>query len=610
MVYVFPGAIVHSPRSMANGGQNVELWFNSSGNSFSSPVRYEVLAFQGAGILRGAVVSTLEAATAALVGIADWAALRDLIVCSTGSYALQVRDRETGSLLFLNDPLGGAYIFEYEDAEAVIISSSLSTIKLLCSLSGRSLAREPFFELANFATGTAVYGANSPYKQVFSVRPGFGVEVGTEGKVSRLSYGVRELLNDLRNIDYHELIKAGTEVIRDNIDAALDSGAPLVSSDLSGGFDSRLVLAGVLATGRQDEVVFSSIRRSPEWDCVYNLAGEFQLNLTDVRFNGDEALSGASIYERAVSGSRSSGGFIDFGLDPGVMKTPIVSLQGGYGETFRTFSNFYYSNDGVFSASKLAEQLWAWKRIDRLSVDGRPLMTDMAKGRLLDSMSSIFDSVRNDGVAIDYITNATYLESRNRHWIGQKSFWWSMKMARLDPLYNLPLIAAAEQLDFWKRRANFVGLDAMRLLAPRLSELPFYNRGVVSDRYRDSRQLPEVGSFKRGNPRILASRDLRWQKSKFHRHDSAAGSKGTVSQYSNGSARRTLAEWSPHLLDAILDRPDLRPYFDETALRSLFARRGGGALETSAVEKLSGCLFRIGAVGPSDLPYSDQWMLS
>ena len=57
--------------------------------------------------------------------------------------------------------------------------------------------------------------------------------------------------------EYHALVEKGAEEIIANVEAILDSGRP-VMCDISGGRDSRIVLAAVVALGRMKDVVFNT----------------------------------------------------------------------------------------------------------------------------------------------------------------------------------------------------------------------------------------------------------------------------------------------------------------------------------------------------------------
>jgi len=57
--------------------------------------------------------------------------------------------------------------------------------------------------------------------------------------------------------EYHALVDKGAEEIIANVQAILDSGRPVIC-DISGGRDSRIVLAAVVALGRMKDVVFNT----------------------------------------------------------------------------------------------------------------------------------------------------------------------------------------------------------------------------------------------------------------------------------------------------------------------------------------------------------------
>lgn len=602
--------VANDARSL-QGHSSVELWFEASSRLPVTAKRFHVMGFQGVGVVSSEAIYDRTGAQRMLADFTQFSQVRDTLLQSAGSFTLQVRDLRTGAVLFLNDPLGGGFIFHAVRSETQVVSSSLSSLKTVLLSCGQSLDRDVFFEIANFATGTAVYGADTPYRGVKSLRPGFGVQVGVDGVVSELDYGVLSQMDWLATLPYEDLVRLGTSVVQRNISAILDVRGLHKFMDISGGFDSRLVLAGVASLGRTDEVSLSSIRASPEWEYAEGLANTTGMALTNRRFNGAGVTSGANAFDRALSGARSSGGFIDFGLDPKSMALPIATMQGGYGETFRTFSNFHYSNDKDFDPRLLSEQLWAWKRIDRTHRDGEPLMSDASRDQLTNSLADVFARVRADGAPNDYVSSATYLETRNRHWIGQKSYWWSSKQLRFDPLYNLPLIVAARSLSFWERRANFVGLDAMQELAPELLSLPFYNVGVVGKRYRSERSLRPPRKFAtsgkrtaRFSPPSIPPWNLDGS-AEFSALDRDIGASLSVSR----SAVNAVRVWGQRAQEAILSHSDLAQYFNETVLSEYLTTIPTDRDGVLAAEKLISCVFRTGVLRPEFVGLRDEVLL-
>lgn len=450
-----------------------------------------VLDYAGSGIIGGRLVTCNDDLVPIVKECASFDRLENLLSGSSGSYTLLVLELSTRECRWYSDPLGGGLLFEYSSGGMIAASSNVGTLAcVLRDQYGVSIRRSPLFEIAGYATGSACYGAGTPYIGVSVIPPRVYVKVSADGLWSLEQYDLPAGLDlygsgsELSNADLSDLIDAGAGEIVTNVTAAVSgSGNSLVLSDITGGFDSRLVLAGILAAGAGENVVLSSIRNHPEWVYAEGLAAISGLRLTDFRGLVGAVVGQGRYIEKAFLGSLSSGGIIANDIAATATPPGPVNFQGGYGECFRAFNSCYLGDVDLVDGERIASEIWKYAPIFRCMVEDRRVFTSDFLYLLSGRLQEYIDEGVRLGVKAEHLTSFVYLHGRNRYFIGQQSYHSSRSQVRLDPLYSCSLISASYSRNFWYRRSNMVGLRAMARLCPELLEYPFYNKGVVTGAY-------------------------------------------------------------------------------------------------------------------------------
>ena len=164
------------------------------GNSHpATDSKYEIIGYQGAGVMDGSLIRTNAALERSLRNVASEPALLRMVSEASGSFAIQVQDRDTGTLYFLTDPLGGGMILHYQMDHTFAWAVDINSLRTALAHINIHLAREPYFELARLATGSECYGADTPFKSVDALAPGTGIAISEGGEVRTLQYGLSEI---------------------------------------------------------------------------------------------------------------------------------------------------------------------------------------------------------------------------------------------------------------------------------------------------------------------------------------------------------------------------------------------------------------------------------
>lgn len=573
--------------------------------------RFTVVSFQGCGVLANTFVRSVGSAQTIVASARHPDSLMRIISESSGAYTAHIIDSENQDLYILNDPLGGGLLMRYYSRDLCAYGSDVNSIRVALHRNDRQLTRDIMFELSRAATGTASYGADTPFKNLDVLKPGIGVLVSSSGVVSSLSYGLDSQRANTIDVPYEDLIEAGIRQIRRNIESVVSCDGVKIYSDITGGFDSRLVLSALTNIHAQDRVTLTSIGDSAEWEYALGLAGETRFGITDQRFMGGAPKSPLSFIETSISGARSSGGVLDNGMDPLTPVSPIVTLQGGYGETFRTFSNFHYRSPLHRDIEGLTSGLWAWSRLFRTTVAGANVYSDALRASLSSRFSRLVIPAVEQQLPADYLTNYSYLASRNRYWIGQQSYWRSLIQSRFDPLYSGFLILAAERLTFEPRRANHVGLDVMKRLDPNLIGLPFFNKGVVTPTWLESNRDISFRPFDSHTPE--RSRRIEMPQSTYVRDglddaclsdDNEVARRFGVNAYEVAGVRK----WGGIAFSILEQDAELKQYFNLPALKVLLHAIPNESSLWNASATLLKSLLRAGTLNQAFDSADDSFM--
>lgn len=474
-------------------------YFLEFANGFSNHSCVQCISFSGCGVIADHFSTSILDVPVFRSREELWTAIAD----STGSFTATFVNFDTRETYLVNDPMGGGPIFRYSSKGFCAIGSDLEALLLALEKHGFATSIDPLFEFSNLATGTPSYAADTPYKGVELIELGVGVVVESDGKLRLLEYFDRESSFSTGDHPHEDLIDHGVEVVRNNIKAVAESKSSLKLADITGGFDSRLVLAAISDASLEDGIALASIKATPEWDFAERLAVYSGLPLTDHRIRTKSLVSSADAHEQAIAPVRRSMGLISNQVGHYSVPQNTIALQGGYGETFRAFSNSYMPRQEDIAPENFYPDIWAWTNLVRARIKDTPLFSATGLDALIQRASRFNELATKMGVLPEHFSSFLYLFGRNRYWFGMQSYYTSMTHKRFNPLYSLPLVDASYNLTFAERRANLIGLRAMSKLDRGLLGLPFYGKPRVTKLYEDRYGKVEQRQFPAGPYRHL-----------------------------------------------------------------------------------------------------------
>ena len=433
--------------------------------------------------------------------------LPSLIGESTGSFTASVLDCTTETTYLFSDPLGGGMLFGYEDENVTAFGFDIESLRNALSRFGFATKRDVLFELGSIAVGTGYLGADSPVEEFQLLRPGVFVELRPDGTHSRPQLSVDSRLYGSNPREYEELIDNGVRDVRENANSVAVASQGDIYADITGGFDSRLVVAGLNNARVLDNVSLYSLKSSDEWETACGIARVCGRPISWLYPVSSVVEEKTNFVSSCLEGSRDSSGTINHSTRDFAGRSPVTSLSGGYGETFR---DFYLVSEQLLeqgvTGGRFVESVFSKYPIYSWSVGEQRIFTAEFESHLKKRIDGFFDCGRNAGAREDQLGNYLYLKGRNRFWIGQLAYWASRAQLRYDILYSIDLIAAANTLDRYRRRANFVGWDAMRKMAPYLMNYPFHGSGHdrIPAVYRKEKFNPPRYHFPSGGSEIVS----------------------------------------------------------------------------------------------------------
>lgn len=480
-----------------NGAEHAFLIY---GGVISRGGNIQVLGLQGAGIIEGKFIKTVDDAQALVTKLHTLEKVIDALSKARGGIAVQIYDASSKQVFFLNDPLGAAPIYIYKEKNVLGVSSDLASLVTIIKSRGGKLCGNPYYFAAGHLTATEGYGASTPYFEIELLPRGLGLKITGDGEVSEIDVGGRDSIFELPK-SYEDEVDSLCYEFRENVTLAASGNFDGKFAHLTGGFDSRLVLAAIKSAGLEKEFIFSCIPGSRDWDIASRLAGEIGLRFSGFEGNKRGVGYAQNYYESLTRRSRNSSGAIVSGVEPSYIPANTLLFQGGYGEVMRTFNAFNWSGP-YDDVSGLAFSLWRWASFPRAEDIEKSMWSKTFLDHCIERLGAHAKRAEELEIPVDAFTNYLYVEGRNRYWVGLQSFYGNRYRTQFDPLYSTRCVSTPLMLPFSQRKANFLGLDVMRKLASEISEYPF-DREIISAEYEASRGAINRRSFTGKLPEIL-----------------------------------------------------------------------------------------------------------
>jgi hypothetical protein len=300
------------------------------------------------------------------------------------------------------------------------------------------------------------------------------------------------------------------EAVHRDLKASIRSFAQLPAderiADITGGKDSRLILALLLQEGLTQAFTFRTIGldHMPDADVGREIARRFGLQHNWIQPEPmDQAVFGRRLRAHVY---QTSGMFNAWDLKGGVGIHRSVHVSGMCGELLSTHFKGYPS---FSSATQLREEF-----LRRNAVDALALLQRDVRQHCLDVLTE--ELVVSDGAARqvpDDLLDAFYVRNRLRRWFGATEELGDS--GRVFPLYSLAGLQAAFSLGPESRRTELLHFAIMRDAFPALSKVPFANRGWAPEVFK---HLPDAEEY-RVAPRTYAGPKPRlWQVSRLEQN--------------------------------------------------------------------------------------------
>lgn len=450
--------------------------------------RYTVLGVHGFGLLNDRAIANAEDAARALGRTHN--SPESIGASIRGSLTVYLWDSKTGNRVILTDPLGSGIVFYWVDSwdsSKWAISSSLNDLKnVLTSKNVRLEKSLSYLALLGAVGHGGVFP--SSYEGVEAL-PQFGFFVCSSEQFKIAYYSnFREEFFDVRqgSPEYYEcqLERLRDEVI-ENINRVSEYPASAYICQLTGGMDSRTVLAALSATDYLNRYATFTTGAPTSPDMVIARAITRELGLRATQFSGvSTVIAPPNIQEGAQWSMLETGGLLSGLANIGLRANPnSVVLSGGYGEFLRGVF-------GEFAVDSSVDKKRLWLRKILLGL-GDPTNKRIAAGgifsdKVVERTERVVDDVLSSHVELglpdDALPELMYFQVKNRYFVGETTRSMSAFAYRFDPLYAKSIFGASLSCERKKRFLNFVQLDFGRKFNPKLMALP-YDTPRISPEY-------------------------------------------------------------------------------------------------------------------------------
>ena len=272
-------------------------------------------------------------------------------------------------------------------------------------------------------------------------------------------------------------------------------------ADITGGKDSRLVLALMIEAGVTDRFTFRTIGPPTSADAIVSadIAARFSLQHELFTFGRMQQ----DAFDRQVRAHvfQTSGMFNAWILKGGQGLQTVPGISGGGGEILRSFF-------GNYPPTSTAQELHAKfvSRCDRLK-----LLKDDVRAHYAEALRhELIDELESGGCTTEDLLDAFYLRARMRRWFGAGEELG--EAFRIYPLCSLAGVRAAFALGPIRRRAETLHFEIMRSACDALARVPFadatWPTGALAD-------LPDADGYRQPAQKAMPGAPVQWQASRL-----------------------------------------------------------------------------------------------
>jgi hypothetical protein len=275
-------------------------------------------------------------------------------------------------------------------------------------------------------------------------------------------------------------------------------------ADITGGKDSRLILALLVEAGLTDEFTFQTIGATHSADAIVGneIAAEFSLAHEAVApVPQDPALFRRRLTTHVF---QTSGMLNAWDLKGGLGVSGVPRVSGAAGELMRThFHNFPH----VSMPHEIYKEYDG--RCDRLALLHPEVRADYERALRVE----VTGRLDSGGCTPEDILDAFYIRSRLRRWFGTAEEIG--EAFRVNPLYSLRGAQAAFALGPIQRRDELLHFEVMRRACDRLAKMPFANAAWTTAAVSG---LPDPNEYRRPPQQATSTVPVEWQASRLETH--------------------------------------------------------------------------------------------
>lgn len=462
--------------------------------------RYQVVSVHGFAALFGIPFTNERELAFILEGRSE--SIEDLIREMRGTATVTLQDTPTGATYFFTDLYGAGKIFLWEERHRWAVSSSITDLVNFLGQNGvqvkKAIENAALLAFAGYGGGAV----SSPYKGIECIDQFQYLELTTKGRVIQHEYSFKEQLvglSDSPSLNQKELIQAVADDIRRSTSVFSSYSAENYICQLTGGLDSRVVFASLVATNYKEQYATFTygLEESPDMVIARQLTATYGLEATT--YSGMRAsLVPEDPTSQVLWSLKQTGGMT--AMSPasigGYPRPDSVILAGGWGEMYRGGYPDFVAAD----ASEEEKIKWVVNWIlrsgspygPRISYGG--LFSNAMVERSRDYAKLMLAELRDLGLGDELLAEWMYMRWSTRFNVAEITRTVLPFAHRADPLCVPDMMQLIYATPFEDRKNGALEMDLVRALSPGMESHP-YDKDYLTDLYIQTRGLGGIREF-------------------------------------------------------------------------------------------------------------------
>lgn len=424
----------------------------------------------------------------------------DFVYKARGSFCLAFSYDLSGVnvIRFANDQLGMYPLLYWSDGESLVVTNNpILSEKVAKESIGVSLERS-FQNVANEIVAASPLNTG-PFKGMKFIPFDSELVVREDGWEVKRRSGDDFFYNSC--VEENELLDLAISEITENVEAIAKSSFKIKIADITGGFDSRLVLAAILKSGLESEFFFNTNGKYPNPDAnvanfIIEKYGLKKGSLASNPFKRKSRLSTDPLYELSTFSYASSGmkSNIDRHVSSLVKNENVIQVGGGF--------SAYKANK---SKSLSCDSPTVNDGVDTICYGNFSLPHEEIKSVRRHVENIIRNWVVLQGMSVHDALDRYHIEYRTRFHIGLCEHWSRLCQTKVHPLHSPSLVRLAFKVGYTSRVNDKLLFRLMERLNPELCTIPFENRTWKKEAFEGAPLAEKINKLK---PITLKSKRL------------------------------------------------------------------------------------------------------